>query len=188
MEFHALSLGSETTSDATTENENFKTPLVLGVFLDRPIGKGLGVSGGMVYTRMESYVESAGESLAQRLDITRQYLGVAANGYYSFQLSPRVKRLSLYVNAGLQFDFGLGKHSELRTHIGQTLVGLETLDSPSGSQASANMGAGLRYALLKRVGVFVQGTAAHYFFQSEDNLWSTKPIWPMAQVGLRVTL
>lgn len=165
--------------------ENFQSPVVIGAFVDRPVWKNLAATAGLVYTRMQSHVEAASGNVAERLDITRQYLGLAGGAAYSLPLS---KRLGTYVNGGLQFDLGLGKHREWHRSVGDSVVDEATYNEKSGRQANVHLGLGLRYTLYKGIGLYVQGTAARYFLQTEPNLWSTRRMWPTLQVGIRVAL
>ncbi len=101
---------------------------------------------------------------------------------------PLGKHFATYASTGLQFDQGLGRHRVLTTRSGETVLSREEERDNNGVQMSANLGLGIRYNILKRVGLYAQGTAAHYFLQSEENLWTTKKVWPMMQVGVRVNL
>jgi hypothetical protein len=186
-------LGFDAASESVRDEdngENFKTPLVLGAMVDHPIWKGFGVSAGVVYTRMESYRNGYGTGLMQRLEISRQYLGLAANGNYTFPLLRRWDRIAGYVNGGLQMDWGLNRHATLTTTELQrgTVLDMEVSDGHSGNQMLANVGLGLRYALFKRVGIYAQGSVAHSLFATQYNLWTTKLVWPTLQMGLRVKL
>jgi hypothetical protein len=184
-----LSLSGDTQNFASTESsgiaENYQTPLILGAYLDHPIGKGFGISGGLVYSKLQSTVEVTGVNFVQNMSLTRQFLGLAAGGTYTLPLG---KHFATYASTGVQLDQGLGRHRVLSTRTGGTLVSKVEDRSNNGQQMSANLGLGIRYNLLKRVGLYAQGTAAHYFWQSEENLWTTKRVWPMMQVGVRVNL
>lgn len=183
----SLSAGQDglASSESDGIQEEFRTPLIFGAYLDRHIAKGFGISGGLVYTKLQSSAVATGANLAQRMDITRQYLGLAASGTYTLPLG---KHFATYASTGLQFDQGLGRHRVLTTRSGETVLSREEERDNNGVQMSANLGLGIRYNILKRVGLYAQGTAAHYFLQSEENLWTTKKVWPMMQVGVRVNL
>lgn len=170
---------------AAAPKENYSTPLVLGAYVDRPITHRIGVAAGLVFTQMHSYVESESGNLHQRMDAKRQYLGIATSATYSL---PLTKGISAFGSGGIQFDFGLGRQSILKTYSGPTLIDRQEVKDGSGQQANVNLGLGLRFAVLPKLGLFAQCNAAHYFFQTQPNLYSTKPIWPMLQAGLRVTL
>lgn len=171
--------------ESSVLEEKYQTPLVFGAFLDRHIAKGFGVTGGLVYSRLQSTVQATGANFSQEMALTRQFLGLAAGGTYTLPLG---KHFATYASTGVQFDQGLGRHRVLSTRVDGTLVSKVEDRSNNGQQMSANLGLGIRYNILKRVGLYAQGTAAHYFWQSEQNLWTTKEIWPMMQVGVRVNL
>ncbi len=167
--------------------EEFETPIVIGALVEHGIAPHVALGGGVVYTKMQSLERLELATVSQRIDYTRQYLGLAAQATYSIGLSKRSDRLGLYGMVGMQYDFGLRKHSNRET----IELGLQTKakgNEALGGQASVNGGLGLRYALLKRVSLYAQGTGSCYFYASEANLYTQKIIWPSMQIGLRLAL
>lgn len=188
ISFPGLSLNNQAETNSRVVTENFRTPLVLGAYVDRPIIGKLGLGGGLVYTHMQSYQDVTSDFATQHIEITRQYLGLAANLSYTQPLSKRNDRLAAFATAGSQFDLGLQKRVVLNTQPTGDVTQTQTDRRDLGNQANVNAGLGMRYTVLKRLSLYAQGTAAHYFYQSDPNLYGQKLIWPSAQVGVRVAL
>ncbi len=169
-------------------NEYFQTPLVLGAKVDLRIAKVFAVGAGLAYTRLQSYADVNVGPVSQHVDITRQYLGFAASGTYSHVLGKPHSRAAAYLSGGLQYDLGLTKHSQLVTNTPGFDIVNENQKAPLGNQASVNTALGLRYRIVGPLSLYAQGTAAHYFYITDPNLFSQKPIWPSMQVGLRIGL
>ena len=167
------------------KNEDYSTPIVIGGFVNKKVHKRIDLGLGLVYTRMNSTSDYFSLSQDRTEKITRQYLGLASNAYYSFL---QKKRIDLYLTAGTQFDVGLGKSTEIRTNIGSASSSTQTYKESAGNQLSFNLGTGLNYMLTKHIGAFGQGSLATYPWQSKGNLYSTKRFWPMGIVGLRLKL
>jgi hypothetical protein len=181
------SLAQQDLAGRRASTEQFQTPLVIGALVEHGIAPRVALGGGVVYTKMQSSEKLELGPVSQRIGYTRQYLGLAAQATYSVGLSKRSDRLGLYGMAGLQYDFGLVKSSHRETvELGllTKAVGNEAL----GGQASVNGGLGLRYAILKRVSLYAQGTGSCYFYTSEANLYTQRIIWPSMQVGMRLAL
>jgi hypothetical protein len=174
-------------SSRKASTEEFQTPLVIGALVEHGIAPHVALGGGIVYTKMQSSEHVGLGTVSQRIDYTRQYLGLATQATYSISLSKRSDRLGLYGMAGLQYDFGLGKHSRRETIV-QDVATKSVENEALGGQASVNGGLGLRYALLKRMSLYAQGTGSCYFYASEANLYTQKIIWPSMQIGLRLAL
>jgi hypothetical protein len=178
----------ENLSDKSVSDENFHSPIVIGAMVDHRVWGGLGLGGGLVYTHMRSYQYATLVEVAQQLDVTRQYLGLAANLNYNLPLSKRNDRVALFGTTGLQYDFGLAKQVTLTTMQAGFVVNREAYHPKLGGQASVNAGLGLRYKLYKNIGLYAQANAARYFYATEANLYTGRLAWPSMQVGLRVRL
>lgn len=163
--------------------EDFSTPLAFGLGASKRLKKRWSLGAGLVYTLMGSTQQgnvAAGgsEETARR----RQYLG--PNVSLSHEFLQR-KHFSLYSTAGLQYDFGLGMLQRTEETGNDLALQRSEARLPLGDQAAANMGLGMNLHLTKSLRLYLQGTAANYFYQSERNLWSTRRLWPNAQAGIR---
>lgn len=183
---NGLSSGfQELSLDPKFNQEEFKSPIIVGGFVNRNLRKRLDLGLGLVYTRMQSEIQEYFNGSSTKEDITRQYLGLASNVYYNFI---EKKKLNLYLTAGAQYDLGIGKESVLNTYSPYEVLEEQRTKSQSGNQLGFNAGTGLNLMFSKHLGAYMQGTVASYPFQTKPNQYTTKVLWPVAQAGLRLKL
>lgn len=165
--------------------QNYLPPVSVGFAVDHSLGKRFGLSAGLVYTRMRSYMEFSGNGGEGRVDLTRHYLGLNLGGTYNLPLG---KRLGAYATAGLRGDLGLGKQLVSSAAAVGFAATTERGKGAAGNYLSGNLGLGMRFAIVPRVSLYFQGTASNYFLYSQRNLWTSRPVWPSGQVGVRISL
>lgn len=179
-------LAQNENSGPEVPDEDFAMPVVLGFGLERKVWGNLSAGVGLAYTRLQSSRDYVTASVDQHQDILRQYLGVSTSAYYSHGIGRSKARA--YATAGLQYDFGLGYRSELVSKVDGVETSRTTGESRLPGQASVNAGLGLSYNVWKAVSLYAQGSASHYFYQGAGNVFTSKVVWPTAQVGVRLAI
>lgn len=185
-----IGLGVTSQSDGFSVNrgtldEDFSTPIMIGMQLRRSLSRRMSLGLGPVYTQMNStrVINRSASSIQQYK--RRQYLGVALTGNYEFL---QKRRFSAYVATGLQFDFGLELRNRTVTTGADDTVSDITERSSLGQAALANIGLGTDFHLTQQIGLYLQGSLRSTFYSNHANLWTQKLLWPGLQVGLRLNL
>ncbi len=170
---------------SSESEEVFQTPVSIGFALQWYLTGRWSLLPGLNYTRLRSEADDTDGINGELHRYTRDYLGLTAS--FQYDLLQR-DRYEFYVTGGLQYDIGLRISDNSQTLVDGQATAQNAISGPLGNQAGASGGLGMRYKIGKRMGIYAQGTVTNYFFQSEYNLWSAKPYWPNAQVGLTLSL
>ncbi|MFN8398229.1 MAG: hypothetical protein U0176_26705 [Bacteroidia bacterium] len=158
---------TEERSNQEVPVQNYLPPVSVGFSLDHSLGKRFGLTAGLVYTRMRSYMDFASSAQLWRVDLTRHYLGLNLGGTYNVSLG---KRLGAYATAGLKGDLGLGMQAVSdASSPGFSSASPQRQKAPAGNYLSGNVGLGMRFALVPRVSFYVQRYRFNYL-SSQDNL------------------
>jgi hypothetical protein len=183
--FTGLGVQNESLGEFARLDENFTTPIIIGIQMRRGMSKRISLGAGPVYTLMASTETFTSSSKIVQQNRRRQYLGLALNGNYEFI---QRRRFAAYGSAGIQFDLGLSYRNRIVTTETGGITGDQIERSGLGNQALANLGAGIDYHLTEVFGLYLQGSVQHAFYRTHANLWTQRPLWPGLQVGLRVNL
>lgn len=167
-------------------DEDFTTPIVVGVTINKKGRKRWRFGTGLTYTHMQSSSRHRREFVETRHRILRQFLGVVGNVSRDMM---RRKYWQLYATTGLQADVGLTDRATREVEdLGNGNINSRELRGSPGVNLGVNVGLGANFRLTDQIGLYGQGGIATFPFRTSYSLWATRTFWPTAQFGLRLNL
>ncbi len=162
--------------------EKYQPPFAIGANYGYTINKRWVIESGVNLTIMNSNKDYANGTWTTEQDISRKYLGIPLQLTIKFL---QKRRFNLYTSLGSQFEFGLRRSIKVTDFDQGNKVNSYTTKAKLGNQANAFAGLGFNYSLRENLGLYLQSSVSHYYFQSHANMWSQKAFWPGFQVGVR---
>ena len=177
-------MGDELSLFSTPEPLKFthKTPISVGLTIEKHLGKHWGIESGIVYTLLRSDYKT--QSLSQEGKQELHYIGIPLQAIYRFA---RAGNFSFYAAAGPKIDFNV---SGLRTETAKNGIassnGTEDIRDKK-PQWSLQLRAGAAYAFIPQLELYAEPSMAYYINNKSDipDLWKDKPLNFIFQVGLR---
>ena len=162
-------MGDELSLFSTPEPLKFthKTPISVGLTIEKHLGKHWGVESGIVYTLLRS-----------------DYKGIPLQAIYRFA---RAGNFSFYAAAGPKIDFNVsGRRTETARNGIASSNGTEDIRDKK-PQWSLQLRAGAAYAFIPQLELYAEPSMAYYINNKSDipDLWKDKPLNFIFQVGLR---
>lgn len=181
----SLSL-ADAENSAVTSNEKFSTPLYFSLNLEKELSIGRrnrwSAGSGLGYLLMRSSTSYESEEISSITDIKRNYIAVPLYLKYNFIKKPR---WSSYASLGSSAEFGLGGKAETNDFRNDELENSSSSKFNLGvGQFNASTSIGFNIKLSTHLTAFSEASVAHYFYQSNYNLWSSKKLWPGLKTGL----
>jgi len=163
----------------------FLPPMSLGADLNFKIKKRFSIGSGIKFIRLRSRTELNSGPVTSYETNTERYLGVPVKVNYNIIDG---KKFDLTTSLGGQYEFGAGgKKKTTNVSYGQESTYSTSLEI-GGGQANGSLSVGTNYNIGKRLGIYLETSFTHYFYQTNYNLWSTKRIWLGFNTGIRIDL
>ena len=180
-------MGDELSLFSTPEPLKFthKTPISVGLTIEKHLGKHWGVESGIVYTLLRSDYKT--QSLSQEGKQELHYIGIPLQAIYRFA---RAGNFSFYAAAGPKIDFNVsGRRTETARNGIASSNGTEDIRDKK-PQWSLQLRAGAAYAFIPQLELYAEPSMAYYINNKSDipDLWKDKPLNFIFQVGLRGVL
>ena len=159
-----------------------KTPISVGLTIEKHLGKHWGVESGIVYTLLRSDYKT--QSLSQEGKQELHYIGIPLQAIYRFA---RAGNFSFYAAAGPKIDFNVsGRRTETARNGIASSNGTEDIRDKK-PQWSLQLRAGAAYAFIPQLELYAEPSMAYYINNKSDipDLWKDKPLNFIFQVGLR---
>ena len=177
-------MGDELSLLSTPEPLKFthKTPISVGLTIEKHLGKHWGVESGIVYTLLRSDYKT--QSLSQEGKQELHYIGIPLQAIYRFA---RAGNFSFYAAAGPKIDFNVsGRRTETARNGIASSNGTEDIRDKK-PQWSLQLRAGAAYAFIPQLELYAEPSMAYYINNKSDipDLWKDKPLNFIFQVGLR---
>ena len=177
-------MGDELSLFSTPEPLKFthKTPISVGLTIEKHLGKHWGVESGIVYTLLRSDYKT--QSLSQEGKRELHYIGIPLQAIYRFA---RAGNFSFYAAAGPKIDFNVsGRRTETARNGIASSNGTEDIRDKK-PQWSLQLRAGAAYAFIPQLELYAEPSMAYYINNKSDipDLWKDKPLNFIFQVGLR---
>ena len=177
-------MGDELSLFSTPEPLKFthKTPISVGLTIEKHLGKHWGVESGIVYTLLRSDYKT--QSLSQEGKQELHYIGIPLQAIYRFA---RAGNFSFYAAAGPKIDFNVsGRRTETARNGIASSNGTEDIRDKK-PQWSLQLRAGAAYAFIPQLELYAEPSIAYYINNKSDipDLWKDKPLNFIFQVGLR---
>ena len=177
-------MGDELSLFSTPEPLKFthKTPISVGLTIEKHLGKHWGVESGIVYTLLRS--DHKTQSLSQEGKQELHYIGIPLQAIYRFA---RAGNFSFYAAAGPKIDFNVsGRRTETARNGIASSNGTEDIRDKK-PQWSLQLRAGAAYAFIPQLELYAEPSMAYYINNKSDipDLWKDKPLNFIFQVGLR---
>lgn len=177
-------MGDELSLFSTPEPLKFthKTPISVGLTIEKHLGKHWGVESGIVYTLLRSDYKT--QSLSQEGKQELHYIGIPLQAIYRFA---RAGNFSFYAAAGPKIDFNVsGRRTETARNGIASSNGTEDIRDKK-PQCSLQLRAGAAYAFIPQLELYAEPSMAYYINNKSDipDLWKDKPLNFIFQVGLR---
>ena len=177
-------MGEELSLFSTPEPLKFthKTPISVGLTIEKHLGKHWGVESGIVYTLLRSDYKT--QSLSQEGKQELHYIGIPLQAIYRFA---RAGNFSFYAAAGPKIDFNVsGRRTETARNGIASSNGTEDIRDKK-PQWSLQLRAGAAYAFIPQLELYAEPSMAYYINNKSDipDLWKDKPLNFIFQVGLR---
>ena len=177
-------MGDELSLFSTPEPLKFthKTPISVGLTIEKHLGKHWGVESGIVYTLLRSDYKT--HSLSQEGKQELHYIGIPLQAIYRFA---RAGNFSFYAAAGPKIDFNVsGRRTETARNGIASSNGTEDIRDKK-PQWSLQLRAGAAYAFIPQLELYAEPSMAYYINNKSDipDLWKDKPLNFIFQVGLR---
>lgn len=177
-------MGDELSLFSTPEPLKFthKTPISVGLTIEKHLGKHWGVESGIVYTLLRSDYKT--QSLSQEGKQELHYIGISLQAIYRFA---RAGNFSFYAAAGPKIDFNVsGRRTETARNGIASSNGTEDIRDKK-PQWSLQLRAGAAYAFIPQLELYAEPSMAYYINNKSDipDLWKDKPLNFIFQVGLR---
>lgn len=177
-------MGDELSLFSTPEPLKFthKTPISVGLTIEKHLGKHWGVESGIVYTLLRSDYKT--QSLSQEGKQELHYIGIPLQAIYRFA---RAGNFSFYAAAGPKIDFNVsGRKTETARNGIASSNGTEDIRDKK-PQWSLQLRAGAAYAFIPQLELYAEPSMAYYINNKSDipDLWKDKPLNFIFQVGLR---
>ena len=164
-------MGDELSLFSTPEPLKFthKTPISVGLTIEKHLGKHWGVESGIVYTLLRSDYKT--QSLSQEGKQELHYIGIPLQAIYRFARA----------------DFNVsGRRTETARNGIASSNGTEDIRDKK-PQWSLQLRAGAAYAFIPQLELYAEPSMAYYINNKSDipDLWKDKPLNFIFQVGLR---
>lgn len=177
-------MGDELSLFSTPEPLKFthKTPISVGLTIEKHLGKHWGVESGIVYTLLRSDYKT--QSLSQEGKQELHYIGIPLQAIYRFA---RAGNFSFYAAAGPKIDFNVsGRRTATARNGIASSNGTEDIRDKK-PQWSLQLRAGAAYAFIPQLELYAEPSMAYYINNKSDipDLWKDKPLNFIFQVGLR---
>lgn len=177
-------MGDELSLFSTPEPLKFthKTPISVGLTIEKHLGKHWGVESGIIYTLLRSDYKT--QSLSQEGKQELHYIGIPLQAIYRFA---RAGNFSFYAAAGPKIDFNVsGRRTETARNGIASSNGTEDIRDKK-PQWSLQLRAGAAYAFIPQLELYAEPSMAYYINNKSDipDLWKDKPLNFIFQVGLR---
>ena len=177
-------MGDELSLFSTPEPLKFthKTPISVGLTIEKHLGKHWGIESGIVYTLLRSDYKT--QSLSQEGKQELHYIGIPLQAIYRFA---RAGNFSFYAAAGPKIDFNVsGRRTETARNGIASSNGTEDIRDKK-PQWSLQLRAGAAYAFIPQLELYAEPSIAYYINNKSDipDLWKDKPLNFIFQVGLR---
>lgn len=177
-------MGDEFSLFSTPEPLKFthKTPISVGLTIEKHLGKHWGIESGIVYTLLRSDYKT--QSLSQEGKQELHYIGIPLQAIYRFA---RAGNFSFYAAAGPKIDFNVsGRRTETARNGIASSNGTEDIRDKK-PQWSLQLRAGAAYAFIPQLELYAEPSMAYYINNKSDipDLWKDKPLNFIFQVGLR---
>lgn len=177
-------MGDELSLFSTPEPLKFthKTPISVGLTIEKHLGKHWGVESGIVYTLLRSDYKT--QSLSQEGKQELHYIGIPLQAIYRFA---RAGNFSFYAAAGPKIDFNVsGRRTETARNGIASSNGTEDIRDKK-PQWSLQLRAGAAYAFIPQLELYAEPSMTYYINNKSDipDLWKDKPLNFIFQVGLR---
>ena len=177
-------MGDELSLFSTPEPLKFthKTPISVGLTIEKHLGKHWGVESGIVYTLLRSDYKT--QSLSQEGKQELHYIGIPLQAIYRFA---RAGNFSFYAAAGPKIDFNVsGRRTETARNGIASSNGTEDIRDKK-PQLSLQLRAGAAYSFIPQLVLYAEPSMAYYINNKSDipDLWKDKPLNFIFQVGLR---
>ena len=177
-------MGDELSLFSTPEPLKFthKTPISVGLTIEKHLGKHWGIESGIVYTLLRSNYKT--QSLSQEGKQELHYIGIPLQAIYRFA---RAGNFSFYAAAGPKIDFNVsGRRTETARNGIASSNGTEDIRDKK-PQWSLQLRAGAAYAFIPQLELYAEPSMAYYINNKSDipDLWKDKPLNFIFQVGLR---
>ena len=177
-------MGDELSLFSTPEPLKFthKTPISVGLTIEKHLGKHWGIESGIVYTLLRSDYKT--QSLSQEGKQELHYIGIPLQAIYRFA---RAGNFSFYAAAGPKIDFNVsGRRTETARNGIASSNGTEDIRYKK-PQWSLQLRAGAAYAFIPQLELYAEPSMAYYINNKSDipDLWKDKPLNFIFQVGLR---
>ena len=176
-------MGDELSLFSTPEPLKFthKTPISVGLTIEKHLGKHWGIESGIVYTLLRSDYKT--QSLSQEGKQELHYIGIPLQAIYRFA---RAGNFSFYAAAGPKIDFNVsGRRTETARNGIASSNGTEDIRDKK-PQWSLQLRAGAAYAFIPQLELYAEPSMAYYINNKSDipDLWKDKPLNFIFQVGL----
>ena len=176
-------MGDELSLFSTPEPLKFthKTPISVGLTIEKHLGKHWGVESGIVYTLLRSDYKT--QSLSQEGKQELHYIGIPLQAIYRFA---RAGNFSFYAAAGPKIDFNVsGRRTETARNGIASSNGTEDIRDKK-PQWSLQLRAGAAYAFIPQLELYAEPSMAYYINNKSDipDLWKDKPLNFIFQVGV----
>ena len=177
-------MGDELSLFSTPEPLKFthKTPISVGLTIEKHLGKHWGIESGIVYTLLRSDYKT--QSLSQEGKQELHYIGIPLQAIYRFA---RAGNFSFYAAAGPKIDFNVsGRRTETARNGIASSNGTEDIRDKK-PQWSLQLRAGAAYAFIPQLELYAEPSMAYYINNKSDipDLWKDKPLNFIFLVGLR---
>ena len=177
-------MGDELSLFSTPEPLKFthKTPISVGLTIEKHLGKHWGIESGIVNTLLRSDYKT--QSLSQEGKQELHYIGIPLQAIYRFA---RAGNFSFYAAAGPKIDFNVsGRRTETARNGIASSNGTEDIRDKK-PQWSLQLRAGAAYAFIPQLELYAEPSMAYYINNKSDipDLWKDKPLNFIFQVGLR---
>ena len=177
-------MGDELSLFSTPEPLKFthKTPISVGLTIEKHLGKHWGIESGIVYTLLRSDYKT--QSLSQEGKQELHYIGILLQAIYRFA---RAGNFSFYAAAGPKIDFNVsGRRTQTARNGIASSNGTEDIRDKK-PQWSLQLRAGAAYAFIPQLELYAEPSMAYYINNKSDipDLWKDKPLNFIFQVGLR---
>ena len=157
----------------------YSIPVSFGLQFKTAISRNFYIGSGLTYTFLHSrYDAIINKELFQGLSSQLHYIGIPVNFYYNFLNSNKV---NAYANGG-----GMVEKCILSRYVYGSNA---STDKVTGLQYSANLGVGIEYWFIKRMGIYFDPSFVYYFDNTQPNsIRTAQPLQMRFEVGFRFSL
>ncbi|MFK7757369.1 MAG: outer membrane beta-barrel protein [Flavobacteriales bacterium] len=179
---------SQVSSFGAVTREELKTPIQFNLSVEKRLDIGedkrfsVGLGAGLLLVKSTLVFQDYNTTTEQ--DITRSYFTAPVYLKYDYLQDRRVR---LFVTAGVSSEFGLSaKISEEVFSFGESVSSETSSEKLYSGQFNVNLGTGINVKVAKHLSLFTEASAAHYYWESTNTIWSERAVWFNLKCGVNL--